>query len=683
MISRILTFFMNHIPSVRYIILLFSLLLLFLSACKKKEEGKPKATVTFMVNGGSAIGPIEVIVGNSLTLPPAPTKPDNDFEGWYTDLALSKLFVVAEPILANITLYAKWTPTVKSFTVQFVTNGGNAITEVSVTSGNRLTKLQTPVRNGYIFKGWFSDVNLSNPFLIAQPITSNITLYAKWEQVSINSFLVTFETNGGNEILAISVTRGNTITLPPTPIRDGYIFKGWFSDSNLNNQFLITQPITSNISLHAKWEQIISNSFLVTFETNGGNPIFPIQVVNGQTITSLPDAPQKTDMLFDSWYTDRELTIKFDQSKTIITGPTTLYAKWKDLFLTVSFSYKGTVVRQVKVIKNQTLTDDQLAPPQVDYTNAYTFLGWFTDDKFTKKFLSSQPITADITLYSTLLFIQVNYTQKGLVTGVIREIRFGTESVDLVIPEEINEVILTEIASNAFEEITQLKSLVLPSTLKRIGPSAFQRCYKLRGDLIIPDGVEIIDTTAFFGCGFDGKLTIGKDVSYIGWGAFQGWCSELTAECLKLTGGVAIPDKVTYTGQFTGDITIPDKVTYIGPGAFGNNRKFNGNLYIGKAVRTIEESAFYECSNLSGSLTIPASVTFIGRNAFFNCSKLQPRVTMNPTTPPKIHPTSFDQFSGDANVVFLVPASSLGAYKAADVWKDIFSKGRYSIEAQP
>ena len=45
----------------------------------------------------------------------------------------------------------------------------------------------------------------------------------------------------------------------------------------------------------------------ITFETNGGSEIAPIQMMSGNKITK-PTDPTKTDWYFDGWYSDSELT---------------------------------------------------------------------------------------------------------------------------------------------------------------------------------------------------------------------------------------------------------------------------------------------------------------------------------------------------------------------------------------
>jgi uncharacterized repeat protein (TIGR02543 family) len=70
----------------------------------------PAFTVSFNSNGGTPVDPVLVISGDSLTLPPNPTKAGFSFAGWYLDSPGLNI-PIPTPIIvsSNLTLYAKWT----------------------------------------------------------------------------------------------------------------------------------------------------------------------------------------------------------------------------------------------------------------------------------------------------------------------------------------------------------------------------------------------------------------------------------------------------------------------------------------------------------------------------------------------------------------------------------------------
>lgn len=76
-----------------------------------------KYTVTYNTNGGSAVGSATVSEGHKLTEPTAaPTKDGYTFLGWYKDAAFTNRWNFdADTVTGNITLYAKWAETAKTY----------------------------------------------------------------------------------------------------------------------------------------------------------------------------------------------------------------------------------------------------------------------------------------------------------------------------------------------------------------------------------------------------------------------------------------------------------------------------------------------------------------------------------------------------------------------------------------
>ena len=75
-----------------------------------------KYTVTYNTNGGSAVAPVTVTENRKLTAPEAPTKDGYTFHGWYKDAAFTNAWNFgADTVTGNITLYAKWAETAKTY----------------------------------------------------------------------------------------------------------------------------------------------------------------------------------------------------------------------------------------------------------------------------------------------------------------------------------------------------------------------------------------------------------------------------------------------------------------------------------------------------------------------------------------------------------------------------------------
>src|SRR5690606_17043139 len=73
---------------------------------------KNRYTVTFDSNGGTGVASQAVLYGEKGAEPPAPTKKDHTFVGWFADIDLTVPFDFDTAITGDLTLYAKWDYTV-------------------------------------------------------------------------------------------------------------------------------------------------------------------------------------------------------------------------------------------------------------------------------------------------------------------------------------------------------------------------------------------------------------------------------------------------------------------------------------------------------------------------------------------------------------------------------------------
>lgn len=190
----------------------------------------------------------------------------------------------------------------------------------------------------------------------------------------------------------------------------------------------------------------------------------------------------------------------------------------------------------------------------------------------------------------------------------------------------------TQIQTEAFKNLTVLKTISIPNTVTNIRSEAFNGCTGLT-QIVIPDSVTSIAENTFYNCTNLANVTIGNNVTNIGYGAFYN-CNKLTE--------VTIPDSVTVIngpsstsgiGAFqgcTGLKTVninPDSstLTLIGMNAFKGCTALE-TITVPNTVTDIGQHAFYNCSALT-ELLIPDTVVVIGTDAFYNV----PHVTYNGT----------------------------------------------------
>lgn len=144
---------------------------------------------------------------------------------------------------------------------------------------------------------------------------------------------ITFESNGGGEVPAITRIPGSVLGALPTPERTGYAFDGWFTDDGTfaNPVDVNTVVPESGMTLYAKW---IQGGVTVTFNTNGGVNLTPNTktVAYGQAYGELPE-PERSGYGFTGWFTAADDTgTEVTASTTVDTTEAhTLYAHWVQL----------------------------------------------------------------------------------------------------------------------------------------------------------------------------------------------------------------------------------------------------------------------------------------------------------------------------------------------------------------
>ena len=196
---------------------------------------------------------------------------------------------------------------------------------------------------------------------------------------------------------------------------------------------------------------------------------------------------------------------------------------------------------------------------------------------------------------------------------------------------------VTRIPDNAFEECSEITGVVIPDSITHVGNSAFDGCYRITS-------VYINDLSKWckisFGYGVRSNPLGYADNLYVN--------GELVTE-------LVIPDSIMTIGYcafggYSGliSVVIPDSVTSIGTYAFSGCHNLT-SVMIGNNVKTIGSYAFYNCSSLT-SVVIPNRVTSIGAQAFYNCTSLTSIVIPNSVT--TIDVCAFEDCSSLASVTF-------------------------------
>ena len=250
---------------------------------------------------------------------------------------------------------------------------------------------------------------------------------------------------------------------------------------------------------------------------------------------------------------------------------------------------------------------------------------------------------------------------------------YSGNATALYIPDEIDGHEVVAIGDSAFENRTDLRTVMIPDSVTRINIGVFSGCINL-ANITLSKKIEKIGENAFYNCDSLQSVEIPKclndvyaryDSIYIPNGVFNE-CSNLKtiifeegstviadalfrgcdglesvtipntvtqiygyafADCRNLK-NINISDSVTVLGEnvFQNDtsiteINLPDSITALGRGAFSGCNRLK-SIVIPDSVTNIGISAFSECKNLE-SVTLSKGLEKIGENAFYNCDSLQ------------------------------------------------------------
>ena len=149
--------------------------------------------------------------------------------------------------------------------------------------------------------------------------------------VSAQTFTVTFNYNyEGSSNTDVSVKKGETVSKPTDPLRTGFTFNGWYSDTALTTTYDFTSAVDSDLTLYASWLDASKTTYNFIFDYNYyGLKTSKVtqKVEEGSLATRLATDPTRKGYDFINWYTTSTLTTVYDFSSPV-TANTTVYAKW-------------------------------------------------------------------------------------------------------------------------------------------------------------------------------------------------------------------------------------------------------------------------------------------------------------------------------------------------------------------
>ena len=91
-------------------------------------------------------------------------------------------------------------------------------------------------------------------YTVTQIVSNTVGTYTSQLKVEIlGTPEITFVTDGGTHIPVQVVKLGQRVTVPETPVKEGYDFGGWFTDSACTERYDFNNGVTGHTTLYAKW----------------------------------------------------------------------------------------------------------------------------------------------------------------------------------------------------------------------------------------------------------------------------------------------------------------------------------------------------------------------------------------------------------------------------------------------
>ena len=204
---------------------------------------------------------------------------------------------------------------------------------------------------------------------------------------------------------------------------------------------------------------------------------------------------------------------------------------------------------------------------------------------------------------------------------------YSGNATALYIPGEIDGHEVVAIGDRAFENRTDLRTVMIPDSVTEIEAYSFNNCTNL-SNVTLSKSLKYMGGRAFGSCEKITQIEIPKSLDNCGNSGNSGYASYHGP-----FGACSGLKKITFeegatevsNGLFRGctgleEINIPDGVTKIESSSFEDCINLV-SVNISDSVIKIENEAFAGCEKIE-SINIPDSVTEIGESTFANCSKL-------------------------------------------------------------
>lgn len=240
-------------------------------------------------------------------------------------------------------------------------------------------------------------------------------------------YTLSFDTNGGEEVEK-QVLSNNEVTTTVIPVRESWVFDGWFINSDLTEPFIFGGTLKADTTIYAKWVKYIKF-------VDESDCIKTITVGDGEYIP-LPTDDELIDMALEdfivSWYYIKDDTNIFITNNTKLSdlgdsGDTVILhlQKTEAFYLSFYLDEFSDFLYREKVVNDQVISFDDVnksileSNPGIDLEN----MGWYYYDGEGNKcnFSKGKRITQDVTklylsdTYKIIYTLEDEEKENGLV----------------------------------------------------------------------------------------------------------------------------------------------------------------------------------------------------------------------------------------------------------------------------
>jgi len=343
--------------------------------------------------GGTSSNPSTFTDGDlPLTLLDA-AKTGYTFVSWHTDshFVSPEIAIITEA--GEESIFAQYT--INDYTLEFTDHDDTVLQTADYEFGTDLqyiTAPADPTRVGYDFAGWDIPIPATMP-------GADTTIQATY---TLKESTISFESNGGTAVTAITADEGTAVSAPTPPTKEGYTFDNWYNEVGLSTAYVFSTMPAEDTIAYAGWTAV---DYTITYEENGGSVVAP-NVAGYETAVVAPTPPTKADLTFAGWYTDDATFLVPYVFDTMPLDGITIYAKWD---ATLTFVSNGGSAEVAQVILEGTAPTEPADPTYP----GYTFGGWFTDDSsFLVAANFATVLTADEVFYAK--FTVISYAAEYL-----------------------------------------------------------------------------------------------------------------------------------------------------------------------------------------------------------------------------------------------------------------------------